>query len=67
MERQESLLALLSHNAAAAGLAPPRFTAVAADVRDTAALPRASAALVLANPPFFPPQARLYATTVLCS
>ena len=58
MERQPSLLALLAHNAARAGLAPPRFAAVAADVRDAAALPKGTAALVLANPPFFPPQAR---------
>jgi tRNA1(Val) A37 N6-methylase TrmN6 len=56
VERQPALLALLAHNAAAAGLAPPRLTALAADVRDVALLPRRTASLVLANPPFFVPQ-----------
>jgi tRNA1(Val) A37 N6-methylase TrmN6 len=56
VERQPALAALLRHNAAAAGLAPPRLTALTADVRDAAALPRRAAALVLANPPFFTPQ-----------
>jgi tRNA1Val (adenine37-N6)-methyltransferase len=56
VERQPALLALLAHNAAAAGLAPLRLTALAADVRDVSSLPRRAASLVLANPPFFVPQ-----------
>ena len=67
VERQASLLALLAHNARVAGLAAPRFSVLAADVRDADALPRNVASLVLANPPFFPPQARAACGNLLAS